>query len=288
MKRWLILLILFLIITPAAAFWQSRDSNYNKSIASSLDPATSAWIAQVVTNGGSVSGGRQTIVNTFITCLKSASLFTTFDRYWLFAGENSASALTDMVGLSSATNVSSFPFTANVGVGPSNTVSYIDTGLASPTQCTQNSCAFGGQDQTASVTGNYAIFGAANGAFTQVSQYKPLTGILFNEVRINSGNGLSVAVVNAQGSIINARTGSTSSASYLNGSSLGTDATASVGLPGVAYFIGGINQAGGLVASNTTDIVSSFFLASGWNGTQAANFETCQNAMMTSIGINVH
>jgi hypothetical protein len=56
----------------------------------------------------------------------------------------------------------------------------------------------------------------------------------------------------------------------------------------VSFFILGINQSGSLVASDTTDVISSFFIASGWNSTQAANFESCQNAMMTSIGINVH
>jgi hypothetical protein len=55
----------------------------------------------------------------------------------------------------------------NGGYGPSNTANYLDAGTASLTNCTQNSCTVGGQDQTATTitTQNYAIWGAANGAF---------------------------------------------------------------------------------------------------------------------------
>jgi len=40
-------------------------------------------------------------------------------------------------------------------------------------------------------------------------------------------------------------------------------------LPGASFFILGTNQAGSIVAPNTTDAISLFVIASGWNSTQA-------------------
>src|SRR5262245_4406995 len=109
-----------------------------------LDAATTAWVNAVVTNGGTVSAGRQTTVNTLITTLKSAGIWTKLDRLWLWAAENQPSALTDLVGLSLATAVNSPCFTADRGYTGNGSTSYIDT-LFDPTTGTafnQNSCHF--------------------------------------------------------------------------------------------------------------------------------------------------
>lgn len=307
MKRFLVLaLAFFLGVAPALAdaisvpgvprIGQSEGSFSYPPTASGggLDPATSAWITAVNTNGGSVSSPRQTIVNTFILCLKSASLYTTLDRYYLLAGENTGSELTDMsANHALAINNGGFTFTANVGAGPSNTASYLDTNSATLTNCVATSCTYGGQDQTATVisTANYAIYGAANGAFTQVSYFKPGAANPANEVEINASSNNGFASTSAKYSWIVTRTNGTTGALYANASTSapgGAINTTDTGVPGVTFFVGGINQGGSLVAPNTTDVVSSFFIASGWTSTQASAFESCQNAMMTSIGINVH
>lgn len=259
-------------------------------VASGLDPATTAWVNQVVTNGGTVSGGRQTIVNTFIVCLKTNSLFTTLDRYWLFAGENTQSALTDMVNLVSATN-SGATFTANQGYAGDGSSTFVNTNYNPSTNgvnYTQNSAVFGGQDQTNRTTGgNLVVFGAANGAFNIVSDLVPFSGSSNTSAFTNSAGADSIAATTARGSFIASRTGASAGEIYLNGSGITPIASTSSGLPPTAFFVGGVSQ-GGSLAGASTDQISSFFIASGWNATQAANFETCQNAMMTSIGINVH
>jgi hypothetical protein len=265
-----------------------------------LDPATTAWISAVNTAGGSVSGGRQTIVDTFIKCLKSNSLFTAFDRYWLLAGENAAQATVDMIADASNSPVSSPTFTANLGYGPSNTASYVDTVATAYTNYSQNSGTFGGQIQTSTATSanNYAAFGAANGAFTQISDFKPFTGTGgagATEFRVNAnGSDSTNPVSTAVGSWLVSRTSASGAGAenlYFNGSISapgGAGSQTSTPLPGASFFILGINQAGGFVAQDTADVVSSFYIAAGWSGTQIAAFESCQNAMMTSIGINVH
>jgi hypothetical protein len=253
-----------------------------------LDPATTAWVNQVVANGGTVSAGRQTIVNTFITCLKSASLWSTMDRYWLLAGENTQSALTDMVGLSLATNHGS-TFTPSQGYTGNGSSFFVDTGYTAGTNYTQNSAVYGGQVQTSrtTATGSPAEFGADNAGFTQNAVLIPYNSSNNFSVVLNATTPSAGSATNAQGSYIISRTGASAGAAYKNGTSFSTFATASTGLPGVTFYVGA-NHQGGSANSFSTDQISSFFAASGWNSTQATNFESCQNAMMTSIGINVH
>ena len=76
---------------------------------------TTAWVAEVVSNGGTVSAGRQTIVNDLIAGLKADGIWAKLDRLWLFAAEDQPSALTDLVGLTLATAVNSPTFTADEG-----------------------------------------------------------------------------------------------------------------------------------------------------------------------------
>jgi hypothetical protein len=113
---WIALAALLIAPVHAQRSLLLRDPLHTAAAGCSLDVATCAWVNQVTTNGGTVSAGRQTVVNTFITCLKDAgsgNLFNILDCYWLFAGENTQSALTDMVALASATN-HGMTFTASV------------------------------------------------------------------------------------------------------------------------------------------------------------------------------
>jgi hypothetical protein len=260
--------------------------------ASNFDPATTAWVAQVVTNGGSVSGTRKTVVDTFIKCVKSASLWTTLDRYWLYAGENTQSALTDMVNLQSASNVGGATFTANVGYVTNNTGQYVDTLYIPNTSAvnyTLNSASAGVVIQTNRTVGaNVVEFGGSDAAFTHVTDLNGLDGAGNAGAAINatpdSGTNASAT---AKGSWLASRTGASTGEIYLNGTGLFAVTHTAAGLPDHSIVMGALNQ-GGSIGNFTTDQYSSFFAGAGMNATQAGNFETCQNAMMTSIGINVH
>src|SRR5215475_3606794 len=83
--------------------------------AGGLDAATTAWVAQVVTNGGSVSSGRQTLVDNFIVGAKADGFWTKLDRLWFHWAENQPQALTDMIALTLATAVNSPTFTVDRG-----------------------------------------------------------------------------------------------------------------------------------------------------------------------------
>lgn len=56
MKRWLIVLAVSLgLLAPAAAFWQSRDSNYNISTSSGTSPATQTFETFATENAGTAT-----------------------------------------------------------------------------------------------------------------------------------------------------------------------------------------------------------------------------------------
>jgi hypothetical protein len=101
------------------------------------DPATTAWVNAVIANGGTVSAGRQTLVDNLIVGLKADGVWAKLERLWLFAAENTQSALTDLVGdtlATAQTTVSGSPsFTVDTGYAGLDSVGtgpYIDTGYS--------------------------------------------------------------------------------------------------------------------------------------------------------------
>jgi hypothetical protein len=262
-----------------------------------LDPATTAWVGAVTTAGGTVSGGRQTVVDTFIKCVKTASLWTTLDRYWLLAGEDAGSAKVDMANLQSFTVVNTPTFTVSQGydsitAGAGN---YINTGYnpaVNGTNFVQNSATFGMYLITNTTSGGF-IGGGADAGFANIVELIPIASG-FTEYRVNDGLARGNAISNAQASFYQIRTGASVTAQYAYSTVAGvagllsSDTTASTALANGTMFILAIGQGSSPAAWGTNNRVAANFFASGWNATQVGNFEACQNAMMTSIGINVH
>ncbi len=277
---------------------------------SSLDPDTVAWVNAVAggSPAGTVTAPRQTIVNTFITCVKAAGIWKTdtgigFDRYWLLAGEDEGSSIVDIVNLQPLTRVGSPVHAPSVGYTFA-TLKYLNSNYNPSihgSNYSQNSATVGGQVQNNRTTGlNEPIWGAANGAFDNISSLLPYTTALGSEVKVNSNGANGDVGATAKGSWISTRTGASAGQLYYfitgNASGTGFPAVAisqsstggSPTTPNSVFFIGALAQGGTPVVYNTTDQMSSFYLAGGWNSTRAQAFEVCQNNMMTSIGINVH
>lgn len=258
------------------------------------DAATTAWAAAVTTAGGTVSTPRRTVVDTFIKACKTAGVWTTLDRYWLLAGEDAGSAKVDMVNLQSFTVVNTPTFTPSVGYASPSPVNYINTGYiptSSAVNYTLNSGSFGGQMQNNRTTNaGTPILGSGNAANTGWIYLIPLSGsqtsVQSNTSAVDSG---APTITTTLASYIISRTGASAGAIYINGTSYASIVSTAVALPDGAIFILAASMGGSPYAWPTNDdSLSSFFIGGGWNSTQAAAFEAAQNAMMTSIGINVH
>jgi hypothetical protein len=264
----------------------------------SEDAATTAWVGFAAANGGTVSSTRRGIVDTFIKAVKAAGLWTTLDRYWLLAGEDAGSAKTDFkVGTLIVPTGTDWALTANVGYTGNGTTGYGNTTVDLSTlggQYALNSATAGCQIQNSRTTSTdqYA-FGSCNGAFTGMLSLVPLGSSgndqfsRINEV-VAGDNATSIA--NTRASWIITREGSTGTAIYKNGTVAGTARTAtSAVLPTGPIYINALQFNGSPFGpSYSPDTISCFFFGSKWTAAQVTSFEAAQNAMMTSIGINVH
>ncbi len=98
-----------------------------------LDVSTLAWIAAVAADGATVSTARQILVNNLIVGLKVDGVFTKLDRLWLFAGENTVSALTDIVAGQLAKIVGEPAFVADDGYTGDGSTTFIDSNFNAST-----------------------------------------------------------------------------------------------------------------------------------------------------------
>jgi hypothetical protein len=151
-----------------------------------MDSATTAWIAAVVAAGGSVSSGRQTIVDDLIAGLKADGVWSKLDRLWLTATENTQSALIDLVATSTATPVNSPTFAANLGYTGSNASNkYIDSNLANNSgtgnYSLNEACLFGWSNTAGMDVGGLVGTGATyvtSGIFPEYTDTNSYSGIV--------------------------------------------------------------------------------------------------------------
>jgi hypothetical protein len=217
-----------------------------------LDTSTCVWVAAVQAAGGTVSAGQQTNVNTLITGLKSAGLFTTLDRLWLFASENTFQAAIDIIGLHVLGTITGPPtFTASQGyTGDAFGSAFIDSGFIPSTSgvnYTLNNASIGVYNRTNRTFSQgastiSALDGSSNASALQIFSFS------FNIAQINDNNPmLATPPANAQGFWIASRS-SNARALYQNGNTtpVGSDTQTPSALPSVSIGLLGRNNNGSL------------------------------------------
>jgi len=88
-----------------------------------------SWIAQVVTNGGTVSAARRQVIDQYVIDLKAAGVWALYDEIILLVAENAIQALTSLKQRRLATVVAAPTFIADGGYSFDGVASYIDTGF---------------------------------------------------------------------------------------------------------------------------------------------------------------
>lgn len=246
----------------------------------SFDAATTAWVAAVVSAGGTVSDARKVLVDDLIAGLKTDSIWTKLDRLWLFAAENAASALTDLVVPASATAVNTPTFTTDRGYAGDGATSYINLAFNPNTgspNFTQNSADIIVWSNTAGAVSFDLIGTSADGSgsiyprYADNHRYYNVCGAQQQSPGTNSdGSGLLVAT----------RTGANASALYRNGSSEYTGVEASASL------VNAINwrACGGTLGSSTGQC-SAAGLGGGLSATDQSNLYSRIRTYMTAVGV---
>lgn len=242
---------------------------------------TTAWVAAVVGDGGTVSATRQALVDNLIVGLKADSIFTKFDRLWLFRAENPQSALRDIVAASAATPFFSPIFTVNQGY-LGTTPSYIDSNFnpatAGSPQYVQNSAHMSVWNNTNVAPAiAYAIIG--QGAGNNI--YIKLGADDLSYYRINDDiETAGYAIGDPTGLLIGNRSGVNAVEAYKNGVLLGSDTGTSKAV---------VNSTIGILVrydfNNTPDLFHQIAAASiggSLDSTQAAAFSARMSSFMAS------
>lgn len=255
----------------------------------SLDAATVAWVAAV--GSSNVSAGRQTIVNNLIVGLKADGIWTKLDRLWLYAAENTQSALIDIVALDTTTLVSTPTFTTDRGYAGNGTSTYLNTTFNPATDGVQyvlNSAHAAIWDNTSrgAVTSiETGIYDGTNIAdlFVLTAAFGP-TG---SATRLNNSGaaGIGGSNVTSQGFVVTQRSNASTLELFFNGSSVGASgAQASSALVSLPFFVGGRNDSG-VFSTGSTDQISAVSYGAALTSGQASNYYTRLRTYMTSVGV---
>jgi type V secretory pathway adhesin AidA len=231
------------------------------------DPATTAWINAVVAAGGSVSTGRKTVVDNLIVGLKADSIWTKLDRLWIFAAENSQSALVDLVANSSATPSSSPTFTPDRSYSCNGTA-IVNTGFIPSTngvQFTLNTAHVSAWSLTSATSGQFTVNSGQTNMFLRYSD-----GNWY--VRINNNAGGAGANSDGSGFHLGIRASPSSVLGYRNGSLL-------------------VNTGDGPVSLDSAQLsvmdrdISAVSVGGSMSSTDATNFYNRMRTYMTAVGV---
>lgn len=251
--------------------------------AGTLDAATTAWIAAVVGAGGTVSSGRQVVVNDLIVGLKADGIWTKLDRLWLFAAENSQSALMDLVAATSAgLGGSPLPsFTTDRGYTGGGGNGYIETFFAgSPAvgHYVQNSAHIGMWSNTATAPDSNPSMGTNSAVCDYIYVRQTSSGSAFWGIQ-DSGFTLSNTMASGLGHYIANRSASNAQQGYKNGSVVISNTTASIS-PSAFNFI--VLGAGG---QRSNIQASAAHIGGSLTATDVGNFYTRLRTYMTAVGV---
>lgn len=258
-------------------------SLHTEAIGVALDAATLAWVAAVISNGGSVSDARKTIVNTLIVGLKADSIWTKLDRLWPFAAENEGSALTDLVARELATN-NSAAFTADQGYTGNGSSAYIDSnfvpGSGSPNFAQNSACFFAWNNTSGTDAGGLAGYSSASGLndiriFPEFSD----TNSYWN---INDATGVSLAWDGRTGLYLLNRSASNAASYDVNGSEIDTDANAS-DAPSATFSFVALQAGGG--SGFTSRQCSCLGFGAGLSSGERADIFTRLRTYMDAVGV---
>jgi hypothetical protein len=243
------------------------------------DAATTTWVNAVIADGGTVSGAQQSRVNTLIVALKTANIWTKFDRIWLLASENTNQAFIDLRNTQKWLVLAGTPtFVVNRGVTrPGAGTNTFSTGFipsAGGQQYASTSAHFG-----AYVTAGAAANSAAMGCNDANYSYFELSGTTL-DCDIN-GNGFpSYANTFMTGRFVISRTGANTMAGYRNGGLLGGSSHASGALSTKAFHMFEVNTLG----HSSTMTLGAVHIGAGLNSTEVAAFDAAMAAYQTAIG----
>lgn len=260
------------ISASLAATEVSDVASFTGSVVVGYDTATNAWITAV--GSSNVDSAHAGYVDALIVGLKADGIWPKLDRLWIFAAQNSQSALIDLVALSSATAVNSPPFVADRGYTSSYSTYYVNTGFVPSTNgvtYTLNSAHYSAWSLTAAQSTQFTILCVGS---SQTNMF----------VRLNDNNTYFRINNNASGGVAN----SDGTGFYVGNRSASGGAGCVLGYKNGSQIYSGADGSNFL---DTTQIVilDRQIAATGVGGsltaTEQSNFYNRMRTYMTAVGV---
>lgn len=275
-----------LFVPAAPAILRALPGPMPFTLMSGVPPTpTQRWVNAVVAAGGTVSGGRQTLVDTMITGLQTDGLWSKLDRLWLLAAENTQSAQIDMVALDQVSVNNAPTFTTDRGYAGNGTNAYLKTGYKpnlGPKFSLNSAMMSVYQNVANSALTSFACGNATGGNPNDYLAVKDNNGKISGSINDFAGGGFAITTASALGLFTVSRTGASAVGIYRNGSSLGTTAVSSSAVDsGFMELLG--SQAFGAYTDGRIAMAS---FGGGFNSTDASNFNSRITTYLTAIGAN--
>jgi hypothetical protein len=253
-----------------------------------LDAATAAWVAAVVGDGGTVSAGRRLLVDALILGLKADGVFSKLDRLWLFAAENSQSALRDIIATAAATATSSPLFQADRGyTGDSG--GFVNTNFVPHTAgglYSQDSASLGywSSVRGAATQPRHGWLAAGNATGAWMSLIDQSNGSIAEINAITNIENLTDAALDSEFALIN-RSGSGASELYVDGASVDTATSTSQDITGsvAIYFCG--RNANGTLNQASDEQIAAGVIGGSLDATDASNLYSRLGTYMAAVGV---
>lgn len=249
--------------------------------------------AYFTANTAITSAADKNAINTFYLGLKSDGIYTKIKAMYLPIWGSAATCKWNLVNpvdtnaafrLNFATGMT---FTSS-GMTSNGSSGYANTNFIPTANLTNNNTAFGIYSRS-NIDGlgyDTGLQVAGSCVFALVTRY---LGNYITDQYINTTNRISAANTDSRGFFQSIRTTSTSFKAFKNGSQIGTTNTiASTGFSGatINFLICCINDTGTPNYYSTRQY-SFFYIGNSLTDTEAANFYTRVNTLMTYFGINV-
>jgi hypothetical protein len=262
------------------------------SSAPAFDADAAAYLADVITSGGTVDATMSAATNTLFTDLKSNSLYTKMLAFYPYVGGTAASH-----AINAKLN-KSYDITWNGGMthGVSgstgnNSNSYGDTGFNNNTWA-QDNMSFGVYCVTnLSSTGNDQLFGYTESTEEPAVQIAPGAGggsVSYFRCGNAAGTIYNHGGIPYRGNYIATRTGSTAGYLYRNATLWQTDSnTYTKDASGRSVYVFAIRIATGFF-DPTPDTLSFTFVGDGLSTTEVSTLDGIINTFQTSLGRNTY
>ena len=259
------------------------------SAGAALDPDAAILIAAMTI---APDAARRQLISDHIVALKAAGIWSQLDTYYMMAAHHEQASRLNWKNPDSFTLTASgtITFTIDRGWQGDGSTGYLDTGWIPATHgvnYTLNDASFGVYSRTNTNAG--IDMGANESPTVRLSQIAiRISGFQGGMANGPLTGGLLVLVADSLGMGAMRRAASNSQRALRNGVDIGGNATASVALGQIAFYIGARNTLAGTPEQFVTRQLASAFTAAAMSEAQhAALYDAMQNGYLAAVGAAV-